>query len=168
MPKHSVAAVGDWYDDMRRLFDAAKFREAGQIYDDAVEKGIRPLFDAQLPLLRARVLFKENQHDTVASLLRHRQERATAHERGLRSLYLGIGYARMRDFQQADRHFADARSALHECADRATVAYQMGRQLRLEGRADEVSACIDEMAYGDSIGTRVDQELLRCGALSQE
>jgi len=148
----------DWYAEMGRLFARARFREAGAAYDFAIGKGARPSPDAQL--LRARIYLKHDENKAVAFLIRHESE-VPNRLRGLWSLYLGVGFARMRDFQRADHHFSQADRKLRDASDRASLTYHMGRRLLLEGRTNEVWQRIEEMSCDRSLGTRIDRELLR-------
>lgn len=112
---------------MEGLFGTANFRRAAQIYDDAVDAGERPSNDAVL--LRARLYIKIDSKRTVPFLLRHDLKRATPAQTARRSMYLGTGYARLAEFAEADKHFADAKktfrqgNALAELASHITRRY---------------------------------------------
>ncbi len=166
MPKSGAAVVRDWYADMGRLFKLARFREAGETYDAAVENGARPTPEAQL--LRGRVYLKHDENKAVSFLIRHQPRQVPNHLLGLWSMYLAVGYARMRDFDRADHHFSQADRRLRDRSDRASLAYHVGRRLLLEGRTGEVWQRIEEMSHDRSPGTRIDRELLRSFAFGHQ
>jgi DNA-binding CsgD family transcriptional regulator/tetratricopeptide (TPR) repeat protein len=167
MPKRNAAVLDDWYLDMRRSYAFAEFRKAGRAYDDAVKDGACPCFDANL--VRARIHLKDDENQAVAFLTDHKPERGTTSEqRGIWSLYLAIGYARMRAFDRADQRFEEASKLLDTSADLATIAYHRGRRFLLAGQIDDARICADSMSCDDSLRARVEQEMLRSFAFSQE
>lgn len=165
MPKKRLAAER-WYEDMRALYGQAQFLAAGDVYDAAIEEGARPSYEADL--LAARILLKRDENRAVAFLIRRPPKANAPRERAEWALLLGIGYARMREFERADHHFDIARNIAKTPADRATIAYQIARRLMLENRTEEARRAAEAMSCDKSVGTRVKRELLDSFILSQE
>ena len=166
MPKSRALVVNGWYDEMRRLFDAARFQQAGDVYDRAVGEGAVPPLEAQL--LRGRAILKRDHDAGVVFLIDHEPKGAPAVLSGRWSMYLGSGYARMHAFENADRHLAAAGRLLKSSADRAALAYHRSRRMLLEGRFEDAWRFVEEMSCDDSLPTRIDQELLRSFVLGHE
>lgn len=165
MPQ-SLAASPSWYDQMRALFRNAQFAAAGAIYDAAISRGSRP--SASANLLRARIWLKKDENRAVAFLIDRWPKTSDPRGRGEWELLLGVGYARMRDFERADHHLGLAQRAAAKPADRATIAYQLARRYLLEGRLDDAWRSADEMAKDRSANSRVSYELLRSFIFSHE
>jgi DNA-binding CsgD family transcriptional regulator len=159
MSKSHAVAPNEWYDEMRRLFGAGRYEEAGSLYDRAIAHGDQPSVEAQL--LRGRVILKRDQNAAVAFLIDHEPNSVQASWNGRWSMYLGAGYARMFAFDNADRHFANAENLLVSAPDRSALAYHRGRRMLLECRLDDARLCADGMSCDSSLLTKIDQELLR-------
>jgi DNA-binding CsgD family transcriptional regulator len=150
---------------MRSHFARAEFLAAGEVYDSAVEDGVATTYDDDL--LRARILLKSDQNRAVAFLIR-RPPKGNGKARGEWALLLGVGYARMRDFERADHHFEIARRYLAAPPDRSRLAYHLARRSMLEGRTDEARRFAEEMSGDRSLSTKIAHELLQSFILSQE
>jgi DNA-binding CsgD family transcriptional regulator len=161
-----LAASHEWFDEMQSLFAQAKFSAAGHLYDEAVQQGAVPPYNAYL--LRARTLLAQDENKAVAFLIQRPPKSRVDRDRGLWALLLGIGYARMRDFERADHHFDIARRTLTTPEERARVAYHIARRWMLEGRMDEARRFADEMSEDRSRDTKIKQELLQSFILSHE
>jgi DNA-binding CsgD family transcriptional regulator len=111
---------------MQQLFASANFRRAARAYDDAVDEGERPSNDAVL--LRARIFLKNDSKRTVSFLLKHDFKKATPAQAARRSMYLGTGYARLGEFGEADKHFADAKRTFRQGAALAELASHITRR----------------------------------------
>lgn len=126
MGRLDVKARG-WAEEMGQLLASANFRRAAQVYDQAVERGERPSNDAVLA--RAQLFLKIDSKRIVPFLLKNELKRATPSEAARRSMFLGTGYARLGEFAEADKHFADAKktfrqgNALAELASHITRRY---------------------------------------------
>ena len=73
----------------------------------------------------------------VAFLIRRPPKANALRERFEWATLLGIGYARMRDFERADHHFEIASGLVRMPLQRAGLAYQIARRYMLEGRLAE-------------------------------
>jgi len=144
---------------MRDHFAKAQFAQAADLYDAAVAQGAKPSYEDYL--LRARILLKQDQNRAVAFLIRRPPKGRASAQAGQWALLLGIGYARLRDFERADHHFALASRSLKSAADRAQLAYQRARRWMLEGRLDDAWRCADEMDRDRTAATKIAQEMLR-------
>ncbi len=147
-------------------FAQARWSTAAATYDGALAEGLKPAPDAIL--LRARILLKLDEKKAVPFLLAHRFEHAPLRERATRSMYLGMAYARMRDFAEADRHFSEAASHAGDARFRSELAYQRARRHLLHG--DTLGAWHwHEAASADrSLAGRIRSEQLRSFILAQE
>jgi len=125
MTQTQARAAGDWFSQMKRLFQSAHYTRAADLYDAAVEKGERPANDAVL--LRARVYLKSDSKRVVPFLLRHDLQKPTAAQQARRSMYLGTGYSRLGDFAEADRAFMKAKSVFREGPSLAELAAHITR-----------------------------------------
>jgi DNA-binding CsgD family transcriptional regulator len=166
MSKSRAVVVDGWFDEMRRLFDAARFHDAGAAYDRAVGEGAAASLEAQL--LRGRAILKRDHDAAVIFLIDHEPKDAPGALVGRWSMYLGSGYARMYSFENADRHLAMAERLLESSADRAALAYYRSRRMLLEGRFEDAWRYVEEMSCDDSLPTRIDQELLRSFVFGHE
>src|SRR5579863_5594303 len=117
MAKKQLVAP-QWFGEMRRLYDRCQFLAAGDVYDDAVESGASPSYQAQL--LAARILLKRDENRAVAFLIRRPPK--APRERAEWAMLLAIGYARMRDFERADYHFDMVGKLARSPADKAILA----------------------------------------------
>jgi DNA-binding CsgD family transcriptional regulator len=153
------AITSGWRDAMRRHFTSAEFLAAGEAYDAAMAEGASTSYEDDL--LRARILLKQDENRAVAFLIRRPPKGHPASQRGHWALLLAIGYARMRDFERADDYFELARRLLTSSADRAQLAYQLGRRAMLEGKTDEAWRFADEMLCDKSQATKITREMLR-------
>jgi DNA-binding CsgD family transcriptional regulator len=165
MAKKQLAAP-QWFDEMRRLYDRCQFLAAGDVYDDAVEAGASPSYEAQL--LAARILLKRDESRTVAFLIRRPPRANSPRERAEWALLLAIGYARMRDFERADHHFEIVRKLARTPVDRAALAYQLARRHMLEGKLGDARRFAADMSCDTSATTRIRRELLESFILSHE
>jgi DNA-binding CsgD family transcriptional regulator len=165
MPKKQLAAT-QWFVEMRGLYRQGRFLDAGDLYDSAAESSESPSYEAQL--LAARILLKRDENKAVAFLIRRPPRTNASHERAEWALLLAIGYARMRDFERADHHFAMAQRLARTPADRAALAYQLARRYMLEGKLDDARRYADEMSCDKSVASRVRRELLESFILSHE
>lgn len=165
MAKKGIA-VDSWSERMHQQFSSAHFRAAGLTYDTAVEAGEVVPYDAGL--LRARVFLKHDENKAVAFLIAQPPRGNAQRYRGEWEMLLGTGYARMRDFEQADMHFEQAGELLKTTRDRAQLAYHLARRWLLEGKTDEASRQADEMSCDTSESTAIARELLRSFILSHE
>ena len=102
--------TSDWRAEMRGHFSRAEFTAAGEIYDRAVEDGEAASYEDDL--MRARILLKRDENKAVAFLVRRPPRSNALKHRGEWEMLLGVGYARMRDFERADHHFGLARRLL--------------------------------------------------------
>jgi DNA-binding CsgD family transcriptional regulator len=155
-----------WFDEMRRLFERCQFLAAGDVYDEAVESGATPSYEAQL--LAARILLKRDENRAVAFLIRRPPKGKASRERAEWALLLAVGYARMRDFERADHYFDAAAKHARSPAHHATLAYQVARRYMLEGRLAEARRLADGMSCDKSSEARVRRELLESFILSHE
>lgn len=144
---------------MRDLFSKAEFTAAADVYDCAAAEGAT--LSADDDLLRAQILLKHDENRAVAFLIRRPPRGAGGQQRGRWELWLAVGYARMRDFERADHHFALAQRLLSSSEDRAMLAYQLARRWMLEGNLNEAWRYLDEMSVDRSQGTKFRRELLR-------
>jgi DNA-binding CsgD family transcriptional regulator len=165
MAKKQLAAP-PWFDEMRRLFERCQFLAAGDVYDQAVDSGAAPSYEAQL--LAARILLKRDENRAVAFLIRRPPKANASRERAEWALLLAIGYARMRDFERADHHFEMARKLARSPADRAALAYQLARRHMLAGNLDEARRYAGDMSCDVSLAARIRHELLESFILCQE
>ncbi|HVR46169.1 MAG TPA: LuxR C-terminal-related transcriptional regulator [Candidatus Binatia bacterium] len=155
-----------WVDEMRGLFERCQYLAAGDVYDQAVESGASPSYEAQL--LAARILLKRDENRAVAFLIRRPPKANASRERAEWALLLAIGYARMRDFERADHHFEMAQKLARLPADRAALAYQFARRYMLEGKLGEARRYAGDMACDKSLAARIKHELLESFILCQE
>jgi DNA-binding CsgD family transcriptional regulator len=162
--KQSVAPR--WFDEMRELFARCQFSAAGDVYDQAIESGAAPSYAAQL--LAARILLKRDENRAVAFLIRRPPKAKASRERTEWALLLGIGYARMRDFERADHYFETVQKLARSPGDRAMLAYQLARRYMLSGELAEARRHADEMAGDKSLAAQIKRELLESFILSQE
>jgi DNA-binding CsgD family transcriptional regulator len=165
MPNQQIARTS-WSKAMRDLFYQARFSAAGDIYDDAVDSGAMPSSDDDL--LRARIFLKSDENKAVAFLIRRPPHARSGVQVGRWALLLGIGYARMRDFERGDHHFAMARRYLTSSKDKAELAYHVARRWLLEGNTDEALRLSGDMSVDQSRSTKIALEVLRSFILSQE
>jgi DNA-binding CsgD family transcriptional regulator len=115
---------------MQHAFDAARYTEAGEIYDEAYRSAVEgPPVD--MTLLRARIYLKLGSKELTPFLLRKFSGRLTAAQAGRKAMYLGSGFARLGDFQQADRYFSDAKKAFPNGPVRAELATHISRRYLL-------------------------------------
>ncbi len=122
----SSAQPRNWVAEMERRFAGARYRDAARIYDDAIQSGERPTNDAVL--LRARILIRTDGKRMVPFLLRHGLRNPTAVQSARRAMYLGTGYARLNEFSEADKYFADAKSVFRKGAALAELACHITRR----------------------------------------
>lgn len=113
---------------MKALFDAARFSEASEIYEDAVSRSRVASNEAQL--LQARTLLKRDSRRAASFLTKLRLAKPTAVQTARAHLYLGTAYARLREFGEADRHFDQARPTLIK-TDEAEFANHLARRYLL-------------------------------------
>jgi DNA-binding CsgD family transcriptional regulator len=158
MPKKRLSISG-WREAMRSHFARAEFMLAGQIYDAAVEEDAATSYEDDL--LQARILLKSDENKAVAFLVRRPPRSNTAKHRGEWEMLLGVGYARMRDFERADHHFGLARRLLKTSGERAQLAYHLARRWMLDGRLKEAWQFADEMSCDRSQNARIAAEMLR-------
>lgn len=151
---------------MRECFSRAEFSAAGALYDSAIDDDAKPSYDDVL--LRARIFLKHDESRAVAFLIGHPPKRNSPIDRGLWAQLLGVGYARMRDFERADHHLALAKHLLTAPAARAHVAYDLARRFMLEGRLDEAWRSAEDMLDDRSVATKIAYEMLRSFILCQE
>src|SRR5580658_5793283 len=104
MSRSNIRAARDWFAEMRRLFDSAHYSDAAELYDRMIEEEGFPGNDAVL--LRARVYLKTDSKRIVPFLLREELRKPTQTQLGRRAMYLGTGYSRLGEFDEADKHFA--------------------------------------------------------------
>lgn len=155
-----------WLEEMRRLFERCQFVAAGDVYDDAVESGAAPPYDAQL--LAARILLKRDESRAVAFLIRRPPPSKASRQRANWALLLAVGYARMRDFERADHHLEMVRKLARSTAEKSTLAYQLARRYMLEGKLVDARRHADEMSHDRSSAARVRHQLLESFILSHE
>lgn len=151
---------------MRILFAQAQFGAAADIYETAVAAGETPSYQAYL--LQARLLLKRDENRAVAFLIRRPPKTNAGAERAEWALLLAIGYARMRDFERADHHFALAGRLVTTPADRAMLAYHQARRQLLEGKTDEARRFADEAARDASAAAKIRHEMLCSFIMSHE
>lgn len=120
------ANARDWFGAMELLFESARYRAAARLYDEEIEAGERPSNDAIL--LRARIFLKIDSKRTVSFLLKRDLHKATPSQAARRSMYLGTGYARLGEFAEADKHFADAKKTFRHGAALAELATHVARR----------------------------------------
>jgi DNA-binding CsgD family transcriptional regulator len=164
--RKNLATPGNWRQTMQERFAGAQFTAAGDAYDDAVQDGAVPTYDDDL--LRARILLKHDENKAVAFLIRRPPKKQNALRQGHWALLLAIGYARMRDFERADHHFALARRQLSARADRSDLAYHLARRWLLEGRTDEARHAADELSRDQSQASKIANAMLQSFILSHE
>jgi DNA-binding CsgD family transcriptional regulator/tetratricopeptide (TPR) repeat protein len=112
MAKRNVRTARDWLSEVRRLFQSAHYANAAELYDEAVDKGERPGNDAVL--LRARLYLKTDSKRVVPFLFKEELQKPTATQVARRAMYLGTGYSRLGEFDEADNHFVTAKSVFRE------------------------------------------------------
>ncbi len=151
--------TSDWREEMRGHFSRAEFTAAGEIYDRAVEDGEAASYEDDL--MRARILLKRDENKAVAFLVRRPPRSNALKHRGEWEMLLGVGYARMRDFERADHHFGLARRLLKAPADRAQLAYHLARRSMLEGRLEDAWTFAGEVAGDKSQRAKISGEMLR-------
>lgn len=111
---------------MQRLFQAAQYTRAAELYDDMVEQGERPGNDALL--LRARAFLKTDSKRAVPFLLKHELRKPSAAQSARRAMYLGTGYSRLGEFAEADAHFAKAKAVFREGTALGELAVHVARR----------------------------------------
>jgi DNA-binding CsgD family transcriptional regulator len=153
------AVAAQWRRAMHDHVAKAEFLAAARVYDAAVAGGARPSYEDDLQ--RARLLLRQDENRAVAFLIGRPPRGSASGHRAQWAQLLGTGYARMRDFERADHHFALAQRLLTTPAERANLAYQMGRRQMLEGRTDEAWRFAAEMGRDKSEATKVTTEMLR-------
>jgi DNA-binding CsgD family transcriptional regulator len=159
MPKASRIPEDGWYDQMRRAFGACQFKEAGEIFDHAVELGSSVSVEAQL--LQARVLLKVDENKAVAFLIRNRPRNAGKRLEGIWEMLVGVGRARMHDYLTSDQHFQKADKLLTQLSDRAELEYQQARRFLLEGDIDNAWTRYEAAILDTSRPAKIRNELLR-------
>jgi DNA-binding CsgD family transcriptional regulator len=133
MAKRNVRAARDWRSEMQRLFNSAHYTSAAELYDRVVDEGERPGNDAVL--LRARLYLKTDSKQIIPFLLKEELRKPTAAQVARRAMYLGMGYSRLGEFDEADKHFVTAKRvfrkgpALGELAAHLTRRYLEQRDL---------------------------------------
>jgi DNA-binding CsgD family transcriptional regulator len=125
-----INAADDWFAAMRREFKNARFQEAARIYDLAIQEGQRP--NSEAVLLRARVYLKNDSEKVVSFLLRQRLDKTTPDHTARRAMYLGTGYARLGDFIEADKYFAESKAVFKEGALHGELAAHITRRFLAE------------------------------------
>ncbi len=126
MARSNVRVAGDWFSQMRRLFDSAHYRGAAELYDEVIENGERPT--NQAILLRARIFLKTDSKRIVPFLLKEELQKPTQPQVARRAMYLGTGYARLGEFAEADKHFVKAKAVFREGPALAELAAHMTRR----------------------------------------
>jgi DNA-binding CsgD family transcriptional regulator len=116
----------DWFSEMQRNFQSAEYRAAANVYDRAAESGADRPNDAVL--LRARLFLKLDSHRVVPFLLKEQLNRPTSTQIARREMYLGTGYSRLGDFNQADKHFREAGVTLRDGPPHAELAAHITRR----------------------------------------
>lgn len=111
---------------MQRLFTAARYTRAANLYDSKVEQGERPSNDAIL--LRARSYLKTDSKRVVPFLLKTALHKTTKAQEARRAMYLGTGYSRLGDFVEADRHFGIAKATFREGTSLGELAAHLTRR----------------------------------------
>jgi DNA-binding CsgD family transcriptional regulator len=115
---------------MQLAFDAARYTEAGEIYDEAYRSGVERL-PVDMTLLRARIYLKLGSKELTPFLLRKSSGRLSPAQAGRKAMYLASGFARLGEFQQADRYFADAKKVFVNGPVRAELATHISRRYLL-------------------------------------
>ncbi len=158
MPSN-VIRIRSWREAMHERYGRAEFLAAGRIYDAAIEDGASPTYDDEL--LRARILLKHDENAAVAALIKRPAKGRTAAQRAQWTLLLGIGYARMRDFERADHYLDLVRPLFTKAAQKSQLAYHLARRYLLEGRLGDASAAAEEMLRDRSQAAKISYQMLR-------
>lgn len=143
---------------MKSEFAFAQFSAARRTYEDASEHGDRRSLDADL--LMARTLLKIDEEKAVPFLLSHRVDGGTEEQVGLWLMYLGIGYARLRDYAEADKNFEKAAVKLPE-RKQSELAYQRARRFLLELNTESAWAWLKKAEADKTLRARLQSEHLR-------
>ncbi len=145
---------------MSAAFESAEFGEASAIFVEAVKNGARP--DIGTTLLQGRTLLKLDADKAVPFLLKNHAREASGAVRGRWHLYLAIGFARLREFAQADEHFAAAeREFKGRREGLAEISYQRVRRYLLEQDIPRAWRFWDEAAKDPSRLGAIRAEQLR-------
>jgi DNA-binding CsgD family transcriptional regulator len=125
MGQRKTRVAENWFSEMQRFFQDARYARAGETYDAAIEASERPGNDAIL--LRARVYLKNDSKRVVSFLLRHDLQEPTSTQEARRAMYLGSGYSRLGDFAEADKSFMKAKRIFKEGASFGELATHIAR-----------------------------------------
>ena len=156
-----------WASRMQAAIKTAHFSDAARLYDDALGTGASP--NSTEILARAWLYLKKDAAATVAFLLKHRSARFDEQQLARWHMLLGVGYARMREFSQADAHFqAAANSRTRSSQLRAELEYHRARRYLIEMRLAEAWSCQASTSVDSSFTGKVRSEHLRSFILNQE
>lgn len=149
-----------WVGPMREAYAAARFTEAMAIYE---EEAPREAGGPAADLLYARALLKRDAARAVDVLLGLRPRMNTQPDRFVTALYLGVGFARLRDFATADKHFEAARSLVdaRSLDAAAELANRRGRRYLLESRIGDAWRCFELTLVDRSMKGRLRSERLK-------
>ncbi len=152
---------------MHQLFETARFSEAGRIYDEAIQSGESS--NGELDLLKAHTLFAAGrQNEALSFLLNHDPRRRDPQIYARWVAFVGNAYARLRDFESADRYFNEVSRRKVSVTDSAFVAYYRTRRYLLEHRIEDAWRTHGETLKESSLYGKIRAEHLRSFIFSQE
>jgi DNA-binding CsgD family transcriptional regulator len=149
-----------WLAQMRASFAAARFSESAALYEASAPDETTGV---EAGLLYARAVLKVDAARAVDVLLGLRARAATSAERFAVALYLGVGFARLRDFASADKHFEAARTSAdaRSLAEAAELANRRARRYLLESRIGDAWRQFDLTLADRSLAGRIRSERLK-------
>jgi DNA-binding CsgD family transcriptional regulator len=165
MARTKLRTVGDWFGRMQQLFREARYTAAGDLYDQVIGAGERP--DADAVLLRARVFLKKGTEKVTSFLLKQRLENASPEQLARRAMYLGSGYARLGEFDEADRYFSEAKEAFSRGMPRAELAAHLTRRYLAEKDFESAEEWQRKSLTDRSLAGRIRSEHLRSYILAR-
>jgi len=143
---------------MKSEFVLAQFSQAARTYDSATDIREKRSLDADL--IMARILLKIDEQKAVPFLLSHRADAGTNEQMGLWLMYIAIGYARLREYGEADKNFKIAALKLSE-TEQSELAYQRARRSLLELDTATAWSWHKKMGRDKTLRARVQSEHLR-------
>lgn len=156
-----------WFAQMERLFKEARYSAAAKLYDDAVGEGARPSVDAAT--LRARVFLRSDAQKLTGMLLKDELfEKATPSQQARRAMYLGTGYARLGEYAEADRYFADAKKVFRDGPQLAELSAHIARRFLAQRDFAAAEEWRERTLLDRTLGGKIRSEHLRSYILARQ
>lgn len=165
MARSNAQVRRNWFAEMQRLFRSARFIEASTLYDEMAEGQARPSNDAVL--LRARLYLKVDSKRAVPFLLRNELQKATASQAARRAMYLGTGYSRLGDFNEADKHYLKAQQVFRQGPTLAELATHLSRRYLEQRNVDVAEQWYKKTLTDRSLGGKIRSQHLRSYILAR-